>query len=431
MDNVRIASTPLAGLTAFGQAVDRDSARLSSGLASLAADAPEVRLLFADPEPSRDGRRVDWYGPAGHTYVALNALPADERQAVLARADQLLARVRAEGERLSSSGIAAGQTLVNATVLPMPRENYIYAARPAGEAASWRPVIVCWAHANEDAARAGIAPQVMVRPSMRPSVPPAAAEVTAAAPVAALATAPLVIDRRGGPWSLLLWLALFLLLLAIAWLMLRACGLGLPGYGVLHHIGRTFCPGVAVAAELDDVERNRALRELAGQLELQAARRRVACLTEARRAAARDADRPPSATDKPPSMTERLKREGAKSGELQISLAWDGPADLDLHVICPGGEEIYYSKKSTCGGTLDVDMNSEKKSLTPVENVFWPDGNVPHGHFKVVVVLYNRHGDSRPAIPFQVRVKEGGEEKTTPGSIDKERTRVQVMEFDR
>ena len=72
-------------------------------------------------------------------------------------------------------------------------------------------------------------------------------------------------------------------------------------------------------------------------------------------------------------MAKRLEREGAKAGQLSVSLMWNETDDLDLHCVEPSGEHIYYSHETSKDGAhLDVDMNAGGSlSTTPVENMYW------------------------------------------------------------
>jgi len=108
----------------------------------------------------------------------------------------------------------------------------------------------------------------------------------------------------------------------------------------------------------------------------------------------------------------RMERENVNGGELHISLIWNDIADLDLHVITPSGEHIYYAnREASCGGWLDIDMNRNENdtSLEPIENVFWASS--PSGHFKVYVNNFcNRtremtvFTDEKRKVPFRVRL---------------------------
>src|SRR5207237_4273195 len=43
------------------------------------------------------------------------------------------------------------------------------------------------------------------------------------------------------------------------------------------------------------------------------------------------------------------------TGDVQVSVSWDAPSDVDLHVVDPSGEEIFYGNPaSASGGQLDV-----------------------------------------------------------------------------
>eukprot|EP00966_Prymnesium_polylepis_P057372 1328503-Prymnesium_polylepis.2 len=89
-------------------------------------------------------------------------------------------------------------------------------------------------------------------------------------------------------------------------------------------------------------------------------------------------------------MARRLTQANAKEGDLTVSLMWNTYDDLDLHVITPSGEEIFYSNKIADGGELDVDRNAgEPYTNAPVENVFFRVA--PHGTYRVCVRNFGYH----------------------------------------
>jgi outer membrane protein OmpA-like peptidoglycan-associated protein len=100
-------------------------------------------------------------------------------------------------------------------------------------------------------------------------------------------------------------------------------------------------------------------------------------------------------------MEKRLKREGAKSGAITISLMWDNYNDIDLHCVDPNGEEIFFGhKQSRSGGELDVDMNAGgPMSNEPVENIFWQNNKALKGKYKVYINHYFNHGCSECIDP--------------------------------
>ena len=47
------------------------------------------------------------------------------------------------------------------------------------------------------------------------------------------------------------------------------------------------------------------------------------------------------------------------TGDVQVTLSWDTDSDVDLHVVDPSGEEIFYgNRESASGGMLDLDSNA-------------------------------------------------------------------------
>ena len=84
------------------------------------------------------------------------------------------------------------------------------------------------------------------------------------------------------------------------------------------------------------------------------------------------------------------------SGEVQVSVSWDALTDVDLHVIDPSGERIYFGNKtSASGGSLDLDANAACSINDPVvnnESIHWPDGVAPAGSYDVEVDYWSSCG---------------------------------------
>jgi hypothetical protein len=82
------------------------------------------------------------------------------------------------------------------------------------------------------------------------------------------------------------------------------------------------------------------------------------------------------------------------TGDVQITLRWSSSADIDLHVFEPDGTEIWYSDPgpTATGGRLDVDSNVGCEQEASVENVFWPEGDMPVGGYRVVVTGFEVDG---------------------------------------
>lgn len=106
-----------------------------------------------------------------------------------------------------------------------------------------------------------------------------------------------------------------------------------------------------------------------------------------------------------------------KVGDPQFTLIWDNDVDLDLHVIEPGGKEIYWEDPKGAaglGGELDVDNT---KGFGP-ENIYWlrPDesggkeipGPGPSGSYKWFVVYWGGFGGIPKPTHWKVRVKHDG-----------------------
>ncbi len=132
-------------------------------------------------------------------------------------------------------------------------------------------------------------------------------------------------------------------------------------------------------------------------------------------------------------MNQRLKREGAKTGSIQISLIWNNYNDIDLHCIDPNREEIYYGhRRSLSGGELDVDMNAGgPNSNEPVENIYWDQSNAVKGKYKVFIKHFRNHNcyDCSDPTEYFVRIKYNNIIKEFRGEISYGQPKREIFSF--
>lgn len=99
----------------------------------------------------------------------------------------------------------------------------------------------------------------------------------------------------------------------------------------------------------------------------------------------------------------------AAGGDIQVSVTWNTDADVDLHVVEPGGSEIYYgSPTSGSGGQLDIDANAAcaVSGLTQ-ENIGWAPGTAPPGTYTVRVDYWDACGAASTDYVVTVSLRPG------------------------
>ena len=73
------------------------------------------------------------------------------------------------------------------------------------------------------------------------------------------------------------------------------------------------------------------------------------------------------------------------TGDLQVCVSWATDSDVDLHLVEPSGEEIYYGhRRAASGGLLDLDANSGCSFENPridIENITYQNTSPPGGHY--------------------------------------------------
>lgn len=115
------------------------------------------------------------------------------------------------------------------------------------------------------------------------------------------------------------------------------------------------------------------------------------------------------------------------TGDLKISLTFDRETDLDLHVVEPSEEPIFFGKRySRSGGELDLDSNAGcNVDGVNNENVYWQTGTAPAGEYKVYV--HHFKPCTKEPVKYLVTVYNGRNVQTYEGTLTKDQRRAQLV----
>jgi hypothetical protein len=356
---------------------------------------PDFVGLLAEPVSESGWGRTAWFNEGSAVALPLSSLSAAEAGELLDRLRTMRLKISeladevATPTRRAPADAELSQALRRLAVVP-DDEHFVWSA-------DGKPLLVAWGMVYLNDLRPE---QVVIGEGLLPK------KAWPVGTVKLIPGPPLIVPpapRRY--WPLLLWLLFALLVGAIDFLLLPACGVFVaPEGSLLRRVLPNACHATALSVDPALLDRRAELEDRIRKAELDLARMQGDCATPPPPVRQARVDPPPAPQPPGPSIDERLHRESAKAGKLQISLGWNGKEDLDLHVKCPGTELSFNSpNKQACGGKLDVDMNNERTNVDAVENAFWP--SPPSGNYEIYVVMYGRKGEPPRSIPFTVQVK--------------------------
>ena len=132
-----------------------------------------------------------------------------------------------------------------------------------------------------------------------------------------------------------------------------------------------------------------------------------------------------------PDVIEHIPAITLKTGDVQVTLDWAAPVDLDLDVIDPNGDRVDARNLTIpSGGQLERDVNCPNllPTTTQFENVFWPVNSAPLGNYTAQVNFFGACGEEGPtSIDFSLNLLIQGQLQTFTGTVTEENP---LMEFE-
>jgi len=412
----KLTETPRQGLDAVNPKLNQQYEQLVDLLARRLG--PDHARLFAEPVPvalTRSGLPgLAWFANGDGEARPVTQLNPEQADVLRRTAAKLTVEVAAFADTLSGEGEASrdlARLLRDALVTP--DDDHLWSL-------DGQPVLVAWGYrrAQTDGVvteRGGAITASVTSPAATAARPQsetlAPSQPAAAAPPVQPPLGMGPISRRGRGLTPVLWLLFAVLSAIFGDRLLQACAVGGDGWPFwLKSFLPDHCPAPSILVDSGEASQRAAIQATEAELhaaELALTRRALSCeascplpqraAIEAPRAIPADVER----------RLERIER----GRNLELTLAWDGPADLDLQVICPDQTRIHFDRRMACGGRLVADQNSGggARESRPIEHVIWDETPSPEGTFGIAVSLYGRHGDARPAIPFQIVLSRHGQ----------------------
>lgn len=393
--------------------------------------SPEHGALFADAVIDPSAGSSQWFTTLEGPIVRYEEADPGTQAEAYGRLQRLRQDIEAEVERLGESRRRGDQLLgrLLAAAVEIPDSSTIFVV---GE----RPVLVGWGYVRDgnEAQHGVIAAMGPPRKTAAPARGAGAAPEPTGPGAAGLAGSQLVeqrglVERRPVSWAtLLLWLMLTLLVVAIMISLLSACGIGLPsriaGIELANRCPLASLPDRSDEAIAAEAHRTTALERTLARLQIGLQDRIGACSVAVAQAQAA----PPAVEEE--DFDRRVREQGGTAdGQNMITLTWDSSDDLDLALRCPNGQQVWFRNMSACGAQLEVDVNASRIEDAPVEHIIMR-GEPPAGRYQVVVKVYQQRENRGAAVPYRVRIVVGGHSQVVEGAVRPTSNGDVVAEFD-
>ncbi len=109
-------------------------------------------------------------------------------------------------------------------------------------------------------------------------------------------------------------------------------------------------------------------------------------------------------------LTATIAAADLSTTDVAVVLTWTGPSDVDLHVVDPKGQEVYWNAPTTPeGGKLNLDSNPAcALDNANQEIISWPTGTAPTGTYNVLIDYYD--SCNQTSAPWTIKVLRKGQQ---------------------